>query len=253
MTLEEFQEHTRKELEALFGKARDCDELSYLFAILGIDSGMEDLGWQPIGETHQLAQDLIGLIHSPLNDYAKTRMALFLYCHITEANFLYHTIYNMLLTIAGRSPNVFNFLDKYKNGVPPSVNAKISEIDTLAAEVGRGGITEIFGEIFKPEIRNAFFHSDYILFNGALRLKHRGSQYQEIPIQDAFILVEKTLYFFNAFFDLLDEGRRSFPVGYRITGRKNSDGMNLSSIDVSVDEESGVVTGFSSSDPLPLW
>ena len=71
----------------------------------------------------------------------KTRMALLLYCHITEANFIYHCIYNMLLTIEGQSPKVFGFLDKYRIGVPPSVGAKLKEICARANAAGRGGIT----------------------------------------------------------------------------------------------------------------
>lgn len=253
MDRSKFHQLVEDELRALFEKARGRDELSFLFAILGINSGMEDMGWQPIEETHNLVEDLVGLIKAPLHDHAKTRMALLLYCHVTEANFIYHCVYNMLLTIGGESPKIFNFLDKYRNGVPPTVGTKLKEIRDIAIAVGHSGIPAIFDEIFRPEIRNAFFHSDYILFDNELRLKHRGSEHRKIPIQDVFLLLDKTLDFNNTFFDLLMESRRSFPGGYKITGRKNAHGQNLSSIDVRVDEESGMVIGFSSSDPLPWW
>jgi hypothetical protein len=101
-------------------------------------------------------------------------------------------------------------------------------------------------------IRNAFFHSDYILFGGELRLKHRGSQYARIPQAEVFALVEKTLDLFYTFMSLLQEARQSFPKGYRITGRKTPNGQNLSSVEVLVDE-SGFAIGFSGSDPLPIW
>ena len=179
-------------------------------------------------------------------------MALLLYCHITEANFLYHCLYNMLLTVEGQPPKVFSFLDKYKNGVPPSVTAKVSEIRSKAAQHGFDGINAVFDEIMRPEIRNAFFHSDYILFDGELRLKHRGSQYARIPLRDVFGLVAKTTDFFHCFMGLLNEARRSFPKGHKIVARKGADGRNLSSIDVLVDE-AGLAVGFGSSDPLPIW
>lgn len=252
MDRDEFRKVFQNEMRRLFQEARQRDELSFLFAVLGINSGSEDAGWQPIHETQALVQDLVGLINGPLHDEAKARMALLLYCHITEANFIYHCLYNLLLIVEGQPPKLFSFIDKYKNGVPPSVSAKVSEIKSKAERSGFSDIKNIFDEIIRPDIRNAFFHSDYIIFNGELRLKHRGSQYARIPLTDVFILVEKTMEFFNAFMKLLSEARRSFPKGHRITGRKSPDGRDLSSINVTVDEN-GIAIGFSTSDPLPIW
>ena len=127
----EFREILNLGLQRLFNEARQCDELSFLFAILGFNSGEEDVGWQPINETQALIGDLIGLINGPLYDDAKARIALLLYCHITEANFLYHCLYNLLLTIEHQPPKIFSFLDKYKNGVPPSVSAKLLDRTSL--------------------------------------------------------------------------------------------------------------------------
>jgi len=167
---DEFRKFVEAEMRRLFQAARQRDELSFLFAVVGFDSGAEDPGWKPIGETQALVHDLVGLINGPLHDDTKARMALFLYCHITEANFIYHCLYNLLLTIEGQPPKVFNFLDKYKNGVPPSVSAKATEISAKALEQGFKGVKDILDEIIRPNIRNAFFHSDYILFEGKFRL-----------------------------------------------------------------------------------
>ena len=213
---------------------------------------MEDAGWQPIGETQILVRDLVGLINSPLYDDARARIALLLYCHITEANFLYHCIYNLLLSAEGQPPKVFNFLDKYKNGVPPSVATKLVEINAKADQLNFSGIKSIFNELVRVEIRNAFFHSDYIIVNDELRLKHRGSQYAIIPLKDVFALLEKTMDFFNSFMGALMKARRSFPPGYIITGRTSSAGTPLCSVEVLMDEQE-VVCGFQSSDPLPIW
>ena len=249
----EFQDLAQGEVQALFQQARDRDELSFLFAILGIDSGEEAPGWQTREETRAIMGDLIRLINAPLHEHTRIRLALLLYCHITEANFIYHCIYNMLLTVSGKQPNVFTFVNKYKSDVPPSVGVKLKEIRTAAKAAGRDNIPIIFDEIFKPAIRNAFFHSDYILFGEELRLKHRGSEYEKIPINDMLSLLENTLSFVNAVSHNIQEGRKSFPVGYTIVDRKNAHGGNLASANVVVDEESGLATGFSISDPLPLW
>ncbi len=251
--MNDFKETTDKELQRLFQEARKHDELAFLFTVLGINSGMEDAGWQPIGETQTLVNDLVGLINSPLNDNTKVRLGLLLYCHIIEANFLYHCLYNLFLTIEKQPPKLFSFLDKYQGGKPPTVSSKISEIKKKATDNGFQSIVDIFEEIIKPNIRNAFFHSDYILYNGELRLKHRGSEYSRIPIAEVMNLAQNTMDFFNSFMEHLMEARCSFPKGYKITGRKNADGQNLASIDVLVDEKTGMAIGFSQSDLLPTW
>jgi len=240
------------EIERLFQEARKKDELSFLFAALGFNSGAEDAGWQPIGETQALVADLLGLINGPLHDGAKARLALFLYCHITEANYIYHGLYNMLLTVDGQQPKLFNFLTKYRKGVPPSFSAKITEIRNMADNLDFKDLNVIFDEIVRTDIRNAFFHSDYILFEGELRLKHRGSEIKSVPLQEITGLVGKALDFFYGFMNLQAKALRSFPKGYRITGRKRPGWGSLASIDVLVDDD-GIASGFSTSDPLPLW
>lgn len=248
----EFQNVAETEIRRLFQAARQRDECSFLFAVLGINSGEEDPGWQPSDETHALVQDLLGLINGPLHKHAKARIALLLYCHIIEANFLYHCLYNMLLTVDGQAPRLFSFLDKYRDGVPPSVSKKVSMIKAKAAEHGFDHIKDIFDEIVRADIRNAFFHSDYTLFGDELRLKHRGSQYNRIPLLDMYAILAKTVDLFTGMKNLMTESRRSFPEGYIITGRKAPDGRNLSSIRVISDKQ-GVAVGFSASDPLPVW
>ena len=90
-------------------------------------------------------------------------------------------------------------------------------------------------------------------FNDELRLKHRASEYAKIPLADVMALLEKTHDFFEGFMKSLFDARCSFPKGYKITGRKSPKGHDLSSVDVIIDEETGVAIGFSSSDPLPIW
>jgi hypothetical protein len=84
---------------------------------------MEDIGWQPINETLALVEDFISMTNSPLKNSAKIRLMLLMYCQITETSYIYHIIYNMLLTIDNEEPpRLFNFLDKYRGPVPPAIN-----------------------------------------------------------------------------------------------------------------------------------
>jgi hypothetical protein len=154
--------------------------------------------------------------------------------------------------VDGQQPKVFNFLDKYRKGVPPSFSTKVTELRSLADKLSFNGLSRIFDEIVRTDIRNAFFHSDYILFDGQLRLKHRGSESASIPFEDITELVGKAVDFSYSFMSLRMKALRSFPKGYRITGRKRPGWGALASVDVIVDDD-GVASGFSTSDPLPLW
>jgi hypothetical protein len=252
MTDQEFKALVDSALTPLFIRAREADELSFLFAVLGINSGMEDAGWQPVGETLDLTKDLVGLINAPLGKHTQVRMALFLYCHLIEVNFLYHCIYNLLLTMEKEPPLLFSFLPFYRGDVPPTVNSKIKEINKRALKVGIDALPRVFEIVFQPQIRNAFFHSDYILFRNELRLKHKGSEIRAYPIEKALDLVRFSVIFFDTFMQRLDEACRSFPKGYRIENRKSKDGQARASVAVTVDE-GGRACGFSTSDPLPIW
>jgi len=127
--LDKFSKLITESLNAVFFAAKAKDEFAYVFALLGLNSGMEDAGWQPISETWKLSEDLIAIVNTPLESHTKVRLLLLLYCQITEASYPYHILYNMLLSIEGETPpKVFNFLQQYKNGVPPSVKTKVKLI-----------------------------------------------------------------------------------------------------------------------------
>lgn len=247
-----YKQHCGAALERLADAARKRDEFAYLHAILGINSGIEDPGWQPIEESRTFVYELVALINTPLHIHTKARLALVAYCHITEADFLYHDVFNLLLAADGQPVRVFNFTHKVRNGKPPSVNAKLTDIKATADRMEHSDITTMFDEIWQPDVRNAVFHSDYILFENELRIKHRMSQIAKIPLEQVFDFLQKALHLFDAVLDVRAKGLRSFPKGYRITGRKSSQGRNLAAIDVTVDEN-GYACGFSTSDPLPVW
>jgi len=72
-----------------------------------------------------------------------------LYCHIIEANFIYHVLYNMLLSAENEGhPRVFNFLDKYRNGNPPSAKSKVKEICKKSKLLKIDELDKILNEVF---------------------------------------------------------------------------------------------------------
>jgi hypothetical protein len=240
-------------VEKLFQAAKAQDEFAYVFALLGINSGIEDAGWQPINETRQLMRDIVSIVNTPLEDYTKMRLLLLMYCQITEASYLYHVLYNMLLTIEFESPpKVFSFLEQYRKGVPPSVKSKVQQICDKAVTLGHPEIKTLLNATFHAPIRNAVSHADFILYGDKLRLKHTGREIMEIPADDVVLIINKMVNFFDIVFMKLQQHRTSYQDGYVIRNRKNKAGMNLSSVTLSAHPQYGV-TGFSTSDPLPIW
>ncbi|MDD5005336.1 MAG: hypothetical protein PHS93_02385 [Candidatus Omnitrophica bacterium] len=248
-----FEKRVEETLDCLFNAARKENEFAYIFSLLGINSGMEDAGWQPITETYSLMRDFVAIANAPFHKHTKARLLLLCYTQITEANYLYHVIYNMLLSIENEiSPKVFSFLDLYKNGIPPSVKSKVNIICEKSEKLGYQRIKDLLENIFDYGIRNAISHADYIIYNDELRLKHKGLDIKKIKLDDVFDLVQRTIIFFEVFFKVSDAHKKSYSEGYVISNRKNKKGQNLANIILKVDPAVGVI-GFQQSDPLPTW
>ncbi len=62
---------------------------------------MEVAGWDPLVETQQLFNDIGALLQTPLNDYARLRLGLLLYSHLTEVDAVYEVIANMVVDNPG--------------------------------------------------------------------------------------------------------------------------------------------------------
>lgn len=244
---------TKKIFEDLFQRAKNQDEFAYVFALLGVNSGIEDVGWQPINETWGITQDILSIANTPLRTHTQVRLLLLLYSQITESNYMYHVLYNMLLCIEKETPpKVFNFLDQYNNGVPPSVKVKVKKICDKAVALNETQLSKGLDSIFDSSLRNAIAHADFILFENKLRLKHKGTEIREMSLNEVVQLINEALEFFQEFFQVLHEHKMSYEDGYTITDRKNKAGQNLGSATLKVDKHYGLV-GFSGSDPLPLW
>ena len=252
MDIREFKNISEKSVKNLFVKAKSIDELAYIFAILGINSGIEDIGWQPISETQSLIQDIVSIINIPLNQYTKIRLMLLLYCQITESNYLYHVLYNMLLCIEEKEPpKIFNFLDQFQKSSPPSVKSKVKQICVKANKLGHAEISKILNIIFDSSLRNAISHADFILFEDELRLKH-GIEVKKIKLNEVSNLIHNTLIFFDVFFQILTEHKMAYKDGHVISNRKRKSGSPLADVTLKVNKKYGLC-GFSCSDPFPLW
>jgi hypothetical protein len=153
-------------------------------------AGMKDTGWDSHLESISLLDDLGNLCQLelpndkfPEPDNTRVRLTLISYCHITEMNFPYDLVANLLRLRLGRKYCMSPFahlgraITKNINGVktlqkilPASPDKKIKEIESLSEQAGLPEVGKAFREIYDPVIRNAVYHSDYVVQNKSMRL-----------------------------------------------------------------------------------
>jgi hypothetical protein len=159
----------------LFTRARQADEFEYACALLRV-RGMEDVGWDPLEETAALFNDVGSLLQAPLNDYARIRLGLLLYSHLTEVDAIYLILVNMVEITAGERYTMDPFRDLYRPAdrpryeqYPPSAKRVVEKLKERAADRGHDELVELLDWFFNDAVRNAFFHSDYVLFRDEFR------------------------------------------------------------------------------------
>ncbi len=217
---------------------------------------MESPGWQPLRETNELFNDIVGLINAPLETKTQIRLSLFLYCHILEIDYIPHVLHNILRVIKGEAPLIWQHLNGYRTienrAIPPSARYKLSDIIKETSQGDFNELAEVFNQCIDWKIRNAFYHSDYILWEDKIRFKHgEYIEIEERPLNTLTEQIHKLMIFFQTFTETVHNHQTSYSDGHIISGRKK-DGRNLGSIKLKVDPNYGLM-GFEQSDPLPTW
>jgi hypothetical protein len=218
-------------LERLFDKAKSKDEFEFAFTLMRFQ-GIQDAGWDALKEADYLYQDVVGLLQSPIKSETQARLALLLYAHITEIDAIHLVIHNMLRVVAGERYSVSPFqslVRRRKNSVldsiPPSSKAKIKFIRDYAATLGEDEIIVILDEVYNEALRNAFFHSDYILYNNELRSHHswfnhgNNTRSQVMSGKELQDQLNAAINFFQAFMRIYIRSIRSYKTDKKITGR----------------------------------
>ena len=161
-------------LEPLFEAARAADEFEFCCTLMRI-RGMEDAGWDPLRESDALAQQLIGLLQAPLDGRLRFRLTLFLYCHLTEVDDVYKIAANLMRVKLGErySMSPFDRLQRPKGKIPHGYagNHRIDQLVALANTAGFANVGDLFSAMFLRPVRNAFYHSDYILTDDTFNIR----------------------------------------------------------------------------------
>jgi hypothetical protein len=235
-------------LDELFNAARAADEFEYACALLRI-RGMESPGWDPLLETQALFNDITGLLDAPFTDHARMRLALLLYSHLTEVDAIYRILANLLNITAGERYVMDPFQDLYftrRDGehFPPSAKKVVDNLRQLASDRGYPRVAALVDSFFNDAVRNAFFHSDYILWEDQFRTGEgtfvtAGGRSSSMTFEELADLISRAMAFFQAFVDAYLHHRRSYTADKTIRGRFGADGSEVD-ITLMADVERGL-------------
>jgi hypothetical protein len=236
--------NNQSKINELFELAKTTDEFEYVCTLLRL-RGMEEPGWDPLKETISLTDQLLQMIEAPIVNTLKTRLILFMYCHFTEMNDLYNIIGNLVRIAVHK--------DRYSILLFPDLkypSQKISKINEWLS----GSTFEIIGtllsDILVREVRNAFYHSEYILTDDSINLMN-GQQVDVNGIRTASVPLDWLESKINLAINLCRyvishtiEEMRSYKADKIIKGRFAANGSWMD-IQLLTDEKYGLI-GFKS-------
>jgi hypothetical protein len=220
----------------LCGRAREIDEFEYACALLRV-RGMEDFGWDPLEETAALFNDIGSLLEAPLTDYARVRLGLLLYSHLTEVDAIYQILGNMIEITAGERYVMDPFHDLYRppdrpryEQYPPSAKRVVERLKERATARGFDELVSLVDWFFNDAVRNAFFHSDYVLYRDEFRSREAtfvgadGIRSPSMKIVEIVDLINRSMVFYQAFIDVYEKHRGSYREDKQVRGRIGADG-----------------------------
>lgn len=222
-----FANETARQLGLLFKFARQMSELDFAGSLSGEFRGMQDAGWSTTITAGQVFEELNErLAAGPVESLADMRIILLLYSQLSEAGGVYESPKNMMGIVENAPYNLWPFQDlvrvrKNPNRViGPNANATFRDLAKHARQIGMTGLSSVFENVFRDDIRNGMYHSDYILSNDGLRLRRRnGGNVTRIEYAEVFDSVGIGLAFFQALQALRTSAVQSFEPPREIIGR----------------------------------
>ena len=228
----------------------DVGDLFEFVCCLVHPAGVEGLDENPLVETTALIEDLISFSRQELvaQDFehpnrTRARLALLSYCHLTEGDFFYALLINLLRVRSGEQWAFAPFADlarsiKTKKGIgtekriPPSPNKKIERLREYGAKARMPEINAALNDIYVPEIRNAVFHADYTLSDTEFHMirdywhSPKGYLTRDVPLTELLSLLDRSFAFYYAILNRhqLARGKfvhlknKAFPFDLRLKG-----------------------------------
>lgn len=215
-------------VHALFEAAKAKDEFEFACTLLRV-RGLEDFGWDPFVETHQLVADLLALIAAPLVPHTQVRLSLLLYSHLTEVDAVYEILANLTRVITGSRYVMDPFLDSYprnRKGEAQflSTSGRVRALKEMLSTAGHPELAEAIDWFFDASVRNAFAHADYTLHQDKFRTSRQpfeigGVVTPELHLSVISDIVNRALTFYDVFMGEYHDQRASYKTNKVVTGR----------------------------------
>lgn len=217
---------------------------------------MEDFGWDPLLETGALFNDIGSLLEAPLNDYARLRLGLLLYSHLTEVDAIYEMLANLIAISGGARYTMDPFQDLYTPAgrpryeqFPPSAKRVVRRLREQAEAGGFDEVVELLDWFFNDAVRNAFFHSDYVLYQDEFRSREgsfvddNGVRTSSMKLERIADLINRGITFYQAFIVVYERHRGSYQEDKQVRGRFGAGGEEID-ITLLASEDRGGLYGF---------
>lgn len=187
-------------IDPIFHKARDMCEFEFIVTLLRFE-GLKEAGWDPFENLEDVYDSFKKLSKRNSGNKAKSQYALFLYGLILEASVPYETFANLLNVIDGDRYKVRNFPDYShpitERAISQSPLDKISQLESRAKKHKLE--LDFFAEFFDNKLRNAIFHSDYVIYWPEVRINNPARKYSH---DEWMILINSSFAYIDAFLNV---------------------------------------------------
>lgn len=177
----------------LFTEAYEECEFEFLLTMLRV-RGIQDAGWDPYETSIETIQSISKMSNNINEFFTQRNLRLWLYGHIVEATEPYEVIANLLYIVNGGRYSNERF-PPHKSGRPKSPGARKNKIKQISNNINMEDIIIPLDDIWDRNLRNAIFHSDYIIHGNEVRITSPLKKYENKEIND---LINKALAYFES-------------------------------------------------------
>lgn len=167
--------------DELFTAAKRMNELEFLFCLFRV-RGFQNAGWDPYQTTLESIPPLLDCATTIQNDTAARHLHLWIYGHIVEASEPYELLANLLEVARGRHYAWNTNFPAKKSGAPQSPGEKTRRIEKLGIAAKLPNTAIPLKEVWDRELRNAVFHSNYVLYGSEVRILNPSRTFSDDEI-----------------------------------------------------------------------
>lgn len=212
-------------LRGLFNKAREANELQFVFSLNPEFRGCQDAGWNTAVDAQQAFDEYLAFLKDGELTPLKVRIALAFYCHMSEASGFYEIPKNMLRVAEGGFYNLWPFQNLVEvhrrtgNIIAPNANKVLRDLAGHSETLQLHDLAEVFRDAFDPDLRNGYAHADYVVWEDGIRLRHRnGGNPKLVTWPEFHHRFERGINFFNILRQLAEEHIRSYEPAREVGG-----------------------------------